>query len=274
MSAKRRRLAWWLEGEGIEIGALHRPLELPPGASVTYVDRYSVAELRTRYPELAEQPLTEVSVIGDAQDLSAFESNSLDFVIANHLLEHLEYPVDGLLEFQRVLRPRGLVYLALPDKRVTFDRTRSLTTIDHLLDEQRLRNAAQQRWDHFVDWAVHVDGKKPGQDADDWARDLMARNYSIHFHVWRPETFLEFFFAARARAGVELDLLQFAGPEAEGDDEFILLFAKGPSDGPRLPPQPKAPVRRLVRLTDRLRRSPKLQRLLAVGPKAKSGSRE
>jgi SAM-dependent methyltransferase len=274
VSAKRRRLAWWLEGEGIEIGALHRPLEVPPGASVTYVDRYPVAELRVRYPELAEQPLTEVSVIGDAQDLSAFESGSLDFVIANHLLEHLEYPVDGLLEFQRVLRPRGLLYAALPDKRVTFDRTRALTTIDHLLDEQRLRSAAHHRWDHFVDWAIHVDGKTPGQDADDWARDLMARNYSIHFHVWRPDTFLEFFLAARARAGVELDLLQFAAPEAEGDDEFILLLAKGPSDSPRLPPPPAAPAQKPVKLTDRIRRSAKVQRLLAVRPKAKSGSRE
>jgi SAM-dependent methyltransferase len=273
MSAKRRRLAWWLEGRGIEIGALHRPLEVPPGANVTYVDRYSVAELRTRYPELAAQALTEVSVVGDAQDLSAFEDSSLDFVIANHLLEHLEYPTDGLLEFQRVLRPGGLVYLALPDKRVTFDKKRALTTTDHLLDEQRLRSAPEHRWDHFLDWAVNVDGKAPGADADEWARDLMAREYSIHFHVWRPETFLEFLFAARAQAGVELDLLQFAAPEAEGDDEFILLLAKGPSEIPRLGPQPDVPAK-LRGLTDRIRRSTKVQRVLAARPRARSGNRE
>lgn len=273
MSAKRRRLAWWLEGRGIEIGALHRPLEVPPGASVTYVDRYSVAELRTRYPELAGQPLTEVSVVGDAQDLSAFENSSLDFVIANHLLEHLEYPADGLLEFQRVLRPGGLVYLALPDKRVTFDKKRALTTTDHLLDEQRRRSAPQHRWDHFLDWAVNVDGKAPGEDADEWARDLMAREYSIHFHVWRPETFLEFLFAARSQAGVELDLLQFAAPEAEGDDEFILLLAKGPSAIPRLAPQPDVPAK-LRGLSDRIRKSGKVRRLLAARPKARSGNRE
>src|SRR5260370_8654769 len=117
MSVKRRRLASWLQGRGIEIRALHRPLAVATGASVTYVDRLPVAELREHYPELADLPLTPVAVIGNAEDLSAFDDQSLDFVIANHLLEHLEYPIRGLLEFQRALRPAGLVYLALPAER-------------------------------------------------------------------------------------------------------------------------------------------------------------
>jgi predicted SAM-dependent methyltransferase len=265
MSAKRRRLAWWLEGHGIEIGALHRPLEVPRGTTVTYVDRLPVAELRQHYPELADQSLTPVSMLGDAQDLSAFENHSIDFVIANHLLEHLEYPIDGLLEFQRVLRPGGLVYLALPDKRVTFDRKRALTTIDHLLSEQRDRSAPQHRWDHFLDWAVNVNGVAPGQQADDHVRLLMARDYSIHFHVWRADTFLEFLFAARAQAGVELDLLQFAGPETDGDDEFILLLAKGPSDSPRLAPHANADRQRPRVLRGWRRRLARVRRLWAPG---------
>ncbi len=263
MSVKRRRLASWLQGRGIEIGALHRPLEVTPGASVTYVDRLPVAELREHYPELADLPLTPVAVIGNAEDLSAFDDQTLDFVIANHLLEHLEYPIRGLLEFQRVLRPGGLVYLALPDKRVTFDKKRALTTIDHLLDEHRDQAAAQNRRDHFLDWAVNVDGKASGKEADDHVRYLMARDYSIHFHVWRPETFLEFLFAARAQAGVELDLLQFAAPETEADDEFILLLAKGPADSPRLPPQAGAHRRIRSGLTGRLRRLAGVRRRLA-----------
>ena len=263
MSVKRQRVASWLQGHGIEIGALHRPLEVPSGASVTYVDRLPVAELREHYPELAELPLTPVAVIGNAEDLSAFEDESLDFVIANHLLEHLEDPIKGLLEFQRVLRPGGLVYLALPDKRVTFDKKRALTTIDHLLDEHRGQTAAQNRRDHFMDWAVNVDGNAPGQEAEERVRDLMAKDYSIHFHVWRPETFLEFLFAARAEAGVELDLLQFAAPETEGDDEFILLLAKGPADTPRLAPQPDAQRQPRGGLTGRLRRLGGVRRRLA-----------
>jgi ubiquinone/menaquinone biosynthesis C-methylase UbiE len=62
-------------------------------------------------------PFAPVSVIGDAHDLSAFADARVDFVIANHLLEHLEDPVRGLVEMCRVLRPRGVLYVALPHPR-------------------------------------------------------------------------------------------------------------------------------------------------------------
>src|SRR5207253_1841289 len=72
-----------------------------------------------------------------AEDLSAFDDNSLDFIVANHLLEHLPDPIAGLIEFHRVLRPDGALYMALPDSRVTFDRTRELTSPEHIIEEHR-----------------------------------------------------------------------------------------------------------------------------------------
>lgn len=235
-SAKRARLARWLEGDGIEIGALHRPLAVPEGAHVRYVDHLTEADLRAHYPELAGLPLTPVSVIGSAEDLSAFADSSLDFVIANHLLEHLEYPLRGLLEFQRVLKPGGLLYLALPDKRVTFDRDRELTTTDHLMGEHLRSDAEKNRRDHYLDWSVNVDEKEPGAEAEAHADDLMRRAYSIHFHVWRPDTFLDFLARARTQGELDLAVLQFSALEFDGDDEFCLLLAKGPVSSRRLPP--------------------------------------
>src|ERR671911_993524 len=81
---KRRRLSAWLRGDGIEIGALNAPLGLHREARVRYVDRLSVDEQRQQYPELAEGLLAPVDVIGRADELSAFDDSSLDFVIANH----------------------------------------------------------------------------------------------------------------------------------------------------------------------------------------------
>ena len=236
MSAKRARLARWIEGDGIEIGALHRPLDVPPGARVRYVDHLPEEELRHHYPELASEPLVPVSVIGSAEDLSAFAGESLDFVIANHLLEHLEYPIRALLEFQRVLRPGGLLYLALPDRRVTFDRRRDPTTVDHILDEHREDAAERSRRSHYLDWAVNVDGKQPGAEADGHTDRLLEQGYSIHFHVWDPDSFLALLVAARGQAGVQLEVLQLAAPEFERDDEFILLLARPAAQAPRLPP--------------------------------------
>jgi SAM-dependent methyltransferase len=234
-SPKRQRLANWLEGDGIEIGALHNPLHVPFNARVRYVDHLPIAALRAHYPELDGLPLVDVDVIGTAEKLSELPNASVDFVIANHLLEHLEDPLAGLREFQRVLKPGGIIYLALPDQRLTFDRDRVLTSLDHLLEEHCNQTAEANRWGHYLDWSSKVD--KKGSASEAHAADLMRRRYSIHFHVWRPDTFLEFFYAARRLLGLELELLEFAPPETPDDIEFILILGKANGDQVRLPPQ-------------------------------------
>jgi SAM-dependent methyltransferase len=251
----RARLARWLEGDGIEIGALHEPLHTPPAARVSYVDRLDERGLREHYPELAEKSLVPVSVIASADDLSMFADCSLDFVIANHLLEHLEYPIKALLEFHRVLRPGGIVYMALPDRRLTFDQKREPTSIEHLLDEHR-RGADATRWDHYLDWSVNVDGKS-GQEATAHARRLLDKAYAIHFHVWTPDSFLDFLVAVRRELGLEFELLEFAAPELETDNEFILVMARS-NGSVRHAPQPALESARVtaVTLRQRLARSP------------------
>jgi SAM-dependent methyltransferase len=233
VTSKRSRLAAWLAGDGIEIGALHRPLSVPPGVRVRYVDRLPEAELRRHYPELGGQPFAPVSILGSAEDLSELRDDSVDFVIANHLLEHLEYPLRGLLEFQRVLRRDGILYLALPDQRQTFDRDRELTPAAHIFDEHFEAGADANRWAHYLDWALNVD--KKGAEAEAHARHLLETGYSIHFHVWRPDTFFDLFVEARERLGLDLELLSLTGPEQQDDDEFILLLAKGRGGPVRLP---------------------------------------
>ncbi len=50
----------------------------------------------------------------DAHDLSMFEDNEVDILIACHLLEHLENPNNALREWERVAK-RG--YIEVPNKR-------------------------------------------------------------------------------------------------------------------------------------------------------------
>jgi SAM-dependent methyltransferase len=238
---KRARAARWLSGSGIEIGALHNPLWVPPGVEVRYVDRSSESDLRRQYRELAEEVLVPVSIIGDAQNLSAIVTDSVDFVIANHLLEHLEDPIRGLGEMVRVLRPGGVLYLALPDPRVTFDRDRPLTSVDHVVSEYRC-GTARSREDHFVEWVEraepHIEwmrraGVKTGPER---VRELIDLNYSIHFHVWRPDTFLDFLIEAKRETGIELELVEFTACSRENDDEYIFVFKKGVGSVPPVVP--------------------------------------
>ena len=67
------------------------------------------------------------------EKLDGLPDESCDFVIANHMLEHTRNPIgDNNRKDVRVLRPNGILYLALPDKRFTFDAGRAVTSYEHL----------------------------------------------------------------------------------------------------------------------------------------------
>jgi SAM-dependent methyltransferase len=238
---KRWRMARWLSGSGIEIGALHHPLSVPEGVHVRYVDRMPEAELRQHYKELEGEAFAPISIIGDAQDLSNIEDDSVDFVIANHLVEHLDNPIRGLEEMVRILRPGGVLYLALPDPRVTFDFERQLTSVEHLVDEYR-NGPDQTREAHFHDWVekveAHTHFDRP-DNVDQRVQTLLQMDYSIHYHLWRPDTFLDFLSALRRETGIELELVDFAPCDHGKDNEFIFVFLKGIAAMPvAIPPLP------------------------------------
>jgi SAM-dependent methyltransferase len=213
---------------------------VPPGAHVRYVDRLPVDEQRRHYPELDAMPLVPIDIVATAEDLSAIDDASVDFVIANHLLEHVEDPVAALCEFHRVLRPGGLMYLAVPDKRLSFDQDREVTSVEHLLREHD-EGADRTRREHYLDWTRHVVKANP-EDVESHADRLMAERYSIHFHCWDADTFLDFFVAARRRAELDLSIGAFAPPEELDDPEFILVLVKGGAGKPRLlPVRPGSP---------------------------------
>jgi predicted SAM-dependent methyltransferase len=244
---KRERLrpAAMLRGHGIEIGALHLPLKLGQHASVTYVDRLPVEKLRELYVELADMELAPVDVIGSAEDLSSFENGSLDFVIANHIIEHLEDPIKALKEFHRVLKTRGLLFMCVPDARVTFDRLRPLTDTEHILVEHRggPKATGANRRDHYADWVVHVersgilgDLHRPvtASTNEEFVQKLVDMDYSIHFHVWNADTFLDFFHRVCREEQLDMEVLDAVDTTGRGSDELILLIGKQPTIVQRL----------------------------------------
>jgi SAM-dependent methyltransferase len=218
---RRRALAErYLAGDGIEIGALHRPLHLPAAARVRYVDRYDEAGLRSHYPELAELALVPVDVVDDGETLGSLDDASVDFVIANHFIEHTQSPLATLRSHLRVLRPGGVLYLAVPDKRRTFDVDRDVTPLRHVVRD--LEDGPEwSRAEHFRDWAAHVD---KADDVAARAAELLADDYSIHFHVWTPDAFGELL----AYAGGELGL-PFAVQELQDNGhEFVVILRRDP----------------------------------------------
>lgn len=192
----------YLHGDGIEIGALHSPIKVGPGVRVQYVDRMTVADLRRQYPELDALPLIEPDIIADGERLAPIPDASQDFVIASHFLEHCQDPIGTVEELLRVVRPGGILYLAIPDKRYTFDRHRPLTAFEHLLRDYREGPAWSKRA-HFEEWASLADDENiKGRSAD----ELIAIDYSIHFHVWTQAELLELLARLKSDLGFDFDV--------------------------------------------------------------------
>jgi predicted SAM-dependent methyltransferase len=194
----------YLRGSGLEIGALHNPLPVPAHARVRYVDRMSRDDLRTHYPDLAALPLVNVDVVDDGERLATVPDGSQDFVVANHFLEHCQDPIRVLGNFFRVLRPGGVAYMAVPDKRYTFDRDRPVTPLDHLRADHA-HGPERSRVEHYREYAKFVHKCETDTEAEGIAADLMRKDYSIHFHVWTQKEMLELMVAVKDSLGFDVE---------------------------------------------------------------------
>jgi hypothetical protein len=116
----------------------------------------------------------------------------------------MENPIRTLQRYLEVIKSGGMLYHAVPDKRFGFDSERPLTSIEHIIRDFQ-EGPAWSREGHFREFAkLVIEGKvfrppdrNPNQsvygvlDVEAEAQRLMQTDYSIHFHVWTHETFLE-----------------------------------------------------------------------------------
>ncbi|MGB7443888.1 MAG: methyltransferase domain-containing protein [Coleofasciculaceae cyanobacterium] len=224
LSVIRRQVAGqYLSGEGIEIGALHAPLQVPGNAKVSYIDRMSVASLRKQYKELKDYNLVEIDIIDDGETIASIADNSRDFVIANHMIEHCQNPIATIENWLRVLKVGGILYLAIPDKRYTFDSDRPVTSLEHLIRDYK-ESPDWSKYSHFEEWTKLVN-KVPEEQVVASVKHLMEIDYSIHFHVWTQVEFLEFLLYCRNKLlfPLEIELMQ------KNQLEFIVVLRKSNS---------------------------------------------
>ncbi len=216
-----------LSGNGIEIGALHRPC-LVPHLNVQYVDRLSRDDAFIQYPELKGLDLVNPDILDDAEKLNKIDSNSMDFVLSNHVIEHMRDPIGSLLNWCRVLKTGGRLFMAIPNKNNTFDRDRDITEYDHLLLDHKQVNKDLD-FEHFKDFALYVSCRtynvKPESEYLSFAHELWEKDYSIHYHVWDFNAF------SSLVDNIIQDFKEFKMKvvgklENPNTDEFLFLFEK------------------------------------------------
>lgn len=202
----------YIRGDGIEIGALHNPLGVPKSARVKYLDRIPVDELRKQYPELNAKEFVKLDLIGDGERLDSIQDHTQDFVIANHFIEHCENPIGAIKNMLRVLKNDGILYLALPDKRYTFDVDRPVTSLEHLMKDYEEGPDWSKR-NHFEEWTRLVNKVQDDAEAEKQITQLMNSGYSIHFHVWTQTAMLELILSLKESLDFELELFLKSGSE-------------------------------------------------------------
>lgn len=271
--ARTELAARFLLGEGLEIGPLHLPLAMPPHARARCVDRMTVEQLRREYPELADWDLTPVDVIDDGELLSTIPEASLDFIVANHFLEHCENPISTIETHLGKLNPGGILFYAVPDKRYTFDFRRPLTPLEHMVADYE-EGPERSRSGHYDEWVRFVTngevspavGNAEQAQSEEWvksrARELEEVKYSIHMHVWTQAEFLKLILDCRARFGDAFDI----EAAARQGIELIVVLRKGGLFPDR--PPPPTPNPNPAEIAARNRWRARIKRMLAAARKA------
>lgn len=210
----------FLHGRGLEIGALQRKLQVPTECHVTYVDRMPLEELVEHYPEMAHFNLQRPDIIDDGETLSSIPPGSQDFVIANHFLEHSKNPIQTIENFFRVLKDGGVLYMAVPDKRYTFDCSRRLTAYAELSDARQCDRRAGLA-DLYVEWAREVQ-HTPEHNVIAVAKQLASEKYSIHFNVWTLDSLMDFLLRSREDFALQFDITAVVS----ADNEAVFVLTK------------------------------------------------
>jgi len=176
-----------VDSRGVEIGAHSLPVE---GLNPYYIDRV----------EIYAGTIGKIDIQADALTLP-IPSGHLDYVCASHVLEHLVNPIAAILEWHRVLKSGGFLYLVVPDKRHTFDEPRHVTSPQHII-RNFISGTTVTEIGHvkeFIyesDWSRLRPGTKEEEKAahqkvlfDAYAKEISeGRAVDIHHHTFTPES--------------------------------------------------------------------------------------
>jgi SAM-dependent methyltransferase len=232
----------------LEVGALHRPLVRRDEADVYYLDYCDTASLRAKYrsnPEVPAEAIVDVDIVMSAAGIyeSALHRAPFDVIVASHVIEHVPDFVSWLRDLHRLLRADGVVCLAVPDKRVTFDILRRVSTmkdVDEAHAERRRRPSLDTVCDSYRnvvglessrvwDGTLNLDECPIGWPAETVRSvidDYLAGNYvDVHCWVFTPWRFIDLLGGTLQKYEIPFDLLRFANTK-RGDEEFHVQLKK------------------------------------------------
>ena len=233
---------------GLEFGPLANPLVRKDQGPVLYVDYADAESLREKSKN---DPRVDATSIVDV-DFNLEEGSLADlcssrgpyaYALASHVFEHLPNPLGWLREVAALLEPGGIISLAVPDRRYTFDYFRSETTVPQLVAydvEGLTRPSIVQLADHFYNarqvntpeaWvetprlATSPRYHDDAQVAFILQQVTEGRYVDGHCTVWTSEHFPETIQQAIGLRSIPLGIRRIHPPEP-GSNEFIVQLER------------------------------------------------
>ena len=272
-------------GRGIEIGPSYNPTAAKKdGYNVQIIEHMSQEDLIQKYKKMNIQTdaIEEVDYVWSGSPYSVLTGKEkyYDWIIASHVIEHTPDLIGFLVECDSILKDSGVLSLAIPDKRYTFDHFRHLSGISRIIDNH-LRECRTHTLGTATDFHLNTafnEGKAswyPGAKSDyrlvhsfEEARELIdgfaASEQYVDAHAWcfTPHSFRLLIHDLNALDYIPFQEVSFS--PTQGCEFFVTLgrTGKGPSlsrlDMMRiieseLSPQPQS-IRPVIQLANRIKR--------------------
>lgn len=171
---------------GLEIGALNRPIVTRELGNIRYVDHASTEDLKQKYandPNVDIEAIVDVDYIWGAQTLPELvgQDAPFDYVIASHVIEHVPDLIGWLKEIHAVLKPGGILTLAIPDKRCCFDFYRPLTQAPAAIEAyvQKRRKPSPGQIFEFYSFVAYWNGQFVWEESAVGREDEVVRLHSV-----------------------------------------------------------------------------------------------
>lgn len=150
--------------------------------------------------------------ICEATDLNKIKSDTYDFVISSHVIEHIANPIKALYEWKRVLKPGGTLLIICPHKDVTFDRKRPVTSLGHMIEDFE-NNVGENDLTHVAEvLKLHDISLDYGISSYSHLVSRVLRNFKnrcLHHHVFTTEVILHLLDYVKFKILYVLPLLPF-----------------------------------------------------------------
>lgn len=193
------------DGRGLEFGPSHNPVA-PKSAgfrveTVDHLDRDGLIE-KYRNHGVNLDRIETVDHVWTGQPLTELirDHGQYDWIIASHVIEHVPDFVGFINQCATLLKPDGLLSLAVPDLRYSFDCMRWPSTTGDLIQahlDKRSRHAPGKVFDYFTT-VVKRDGNivwgDPGpgdyasvhtfEQAEQLMREAIETDKYCDFHTW------------------------------------------------------------------------------------------